>query len=192
MQYGQFSYPLPANEPVLSYAPGSPEKKRLKAALKELKSQEVDVPMYIGGKEVRTGKKVAMRPPHETKHLLGHFHAGEEKHVRLAIDAALAARNSWSSMPWEDRAHIFLKAAELIATTYRPYLNAATMLGQSKNAFQAEIDAACELIDFLRFNVHFLSEIYRQQPISGPGMHNRMEYRPLEGFVLAVTPFNFT
>lgn len=192
MRIGTFSYPMPANEPVLSYAPGSPERKRLKEVLAELKGQEVDVPMYIGGKEVRTGKKVAMHPPHETKHLLGYFHAGEEKHMHQAIEAALAARESWSNMSWENRANIFLKAADLLATKYRPYLNAATMLAQSKNAFQAEIDAACELIDFLRFNVHFLSEIYKQQPISGPGMHNRMEYRPLEGFVLAVTPFNFT
>ena len=189
---GIFSYPLPQNEPVLSYSPGSAEKMNLKKALKELKSTKLDVPMYIGSKEVRTGKKADLRPPHEHQHLLGQFHQGEEKHVKLAIDAALEARASWSAMPWEQRAHIFLKAADLLATKYRPYINAATMLGQSKNAFQAEIDAACELIDFLRFNVHFLSEIYKQQPISGPGMHNRMEYRPLEGFVLAVTPFNFT
>jgi 1-pyrroline-5-carboxylate dehydrogenase len=189
---GTFSYPLPANEPVLGYAPGSPEKSALKKALKELKTQVIDVPMYIGGKEVRTGKRSDIRPPHEHTHLLGHFHMGEEKHVKLAIDAALSARTGWADMPWEQRAHIFLKAADLLATKYRPYINAATMLGQSKNAFQAEIDAACELIDFLRFNVHFLSEIYKQQPISAPGMHNRMEYRPLEGFVLAVTPFNFT
>ena len=190
--YGTFSYPLPANEPVLNYAPGSIEKLNLKKALKELKSERVDVPMYIGGKEVRTGKLSDIRPPHEHGHLLGQFHMGEEKHVKLAVDAALEARTSWSAMPWEQRAHIFLKAADLLATKYRPYINAATMLGQSKNAFQAEIDAACELIDFLRFNVHFLSQIYTQQPISSPGIHNRMEYRPLEGFVLAVTPFNFT
>ena len=190
--YGTFSYPLPANEPVLNYAPGSIEKLNLKKALKELKSERVDVPMYIGGKEVRTGKLSDIRPPHEHGHLLGQFHMGEEKHVKLAVDAALEARASWSAMPLEQRAHIFLKAADLLATKYRPYINAATMLGQSKNAFQAEIDAACELIDFLRFNVHFLSQIYTQQPISSPGIHNRMEYRPLEGFVLAVTPFNFT
>jgi 1-pyrroline-5-carboxylate dehydrogenase len=192
MNLGYFSYPLPANEPILNYAPGSAERKRLKEVLAELKGQEADVPMYIGGKEVRTGKKVAMNPPHERIHLLGHFHAGEEKHVRQAIDAALAAKESWAAMSWENRANIFIRAADLIATKYRPYMNGTTMLGQSKNAFQAEIDSACEIIDFLRFNVHFLSEIYRQQPISGAGMHNRMEYRPLEGFVLAVTPFNFT
>jgi len=148
--------------------------------------------MYIGSKEVRTNKKVAIHPPHEIKHTLGYFHAGEEKHVQQAIDAALAAKPMWENMNWESRAAIFLKAADLISTKYRSYMNGTTMLGQSKNAFQAEIDSACELIDFLRFNVHFLSEIYKQQPISGPGMHNRMEWRALEGFVLAVTPFNFT
>lgn len=192
MHIGTFSYPMPANEPVLNYAPGSPERKKLKETLAELKAQEVDVPMYIGGKEVRSGKKVSMHPPHEIAHTLGYFHAGDEKHVRQAIDAALAAREHWANMSWENRANIFLKAADLMATKYRSYMNGTTMLGQSKNAYQAEIDSACELIDFLRFNVHFLSEIYKQQPISGPGMHNRLEWRPLEGFVLAVTPFNFT
>lgn len=189
---GTFSYPMPVNEPVLSYAPGTPERKRLKQVLTELKKTEMDIPMYIGSKEVRTGKKVAIHPPHETSHTLGYFHAGEKKHIDQAIEAALAAKEAWAAMSWENRANIFLRAAELLATKYRPYINGTTMLGQSKNAFQAEIDSACELIDFLRFNVHFLSEIYKQQPISGPGMHNRMEYRPLEGFVLAVTPFNFT
>ncbi|MDE3144633.1 MAG: L-glutamate gamma-semialdehyde dehydrogenase [Bacteroidota bacterium] len=192
MSIGNFSYPMPANEPVLSYAPGSAERATLKKTLAELKSTEADIPMYIGNKEVRTNKKVAIHPPHEIKHTLGYFHAGEEKHVHQAIDAALAAKESWSNVSWENRAAIFLKAADLMSTKYRSYMNGTTMLGQSKNVFQAEIDAACELIDFLRFNVHFLSEIYKQQPISGTGMHNRMEYRPLEGFVLAVTPFNFT
>jgi 1-pyrroline-5-carboxylate dehydrogenase len=192
MQYGDFYYPLPVNEPVLNYAPGSKEKAALKAALKELKSQKADVPMYIGGEEVRTDKKVEIRPPHERKHLLGHFNAGDASHVKKAIAAALKAKDKWAAMSWENRANIFLKAADLLATKYRPYINGTTMLGQSKNAYQAEIDAACEIIDFLRFNVHFLSEIYRQQPISSPGMYNRMEYRPLEGFVLAITPFNFT
>lgn len=192
MNLGYFNYPLPVNEPVLNYAPGSAEKKRLKQVLAELKSTEIDVPMYIGNKEVRTNKKHAMRPPHEHKHVLGYFHEGEEKHVQQAIEAALAAKESWANMSWESRANIFLRAADLIATKYRPYMNGTTMLGQSKNVYQAEIDSACEIIDFLRFNVHFLSDIYRQQPISGAGMHNRMEYRPLEGFVLAVTPFNFT
>jgi 1-pyrroline-5-carboxylate dehydrogenase len=148
--------------------------------------------MYIGGKEIRTNKKISIHPPHEIKRTLGHYYEGNEKHVLQAIDAALAARESWASMSWENRANIFLKAADLIATKYRPYMNGTTMLGQSKNVFQAEIDSACEVIDFLRFNVHFLSEIYKQQPISSPGIHNRMEYRPLEGFVLAITPFNFT
>lgn len=192
MNLGYFSYPLPANEPVLNYAPGSPEKKRLKEVLAELKNTQADIPMYIGAEEVRTGKKVALRPPHETTHTLGHFHAGDASHVTAAIDAALAAKENWANMSWENRANIFLKAADLIATKYRPYMNGTTMLGQSKNAYQAEIDSACELIDFLRFNVHFLSDIYRQQPISAPGIHNRLEFRPLEGFVLAITPFNFT
>ncbi len=192
MSIGTFSYPLPANEPVLNYGPGSAEKKRLKEVLAELKNEQADIPMYIGSKKVRTEKKVAIHPPHENKHVLGHFHAGDATHVQQAIDAALGARESWAAMSWESRAGIFLKAADLIAGKYRPYMNGTTMLGQSKNAYQAEIDAACELIDFLRFNVHFLGEIYKQQPVSGPGMHNRMEYRPLEGFVLAVTPFNFT
>jgi 1-pyrroline-5-carboxylate dehydrogenase len=192
MSLGYFSYPMPANEPVLSYAPGSPEKKRLKEVLAELKKEKIDVPMYIGSKEVRTNKKGTLHPPHEIVHTLGTYSEGDERHVKQAIDAALAAKESWANMDWETRANIFLKAADLMATKYRPYMNGTTMLGQSKNAFQAEIDAACELIDFLRFNVHFLSEIYKQQPISSPGMHNRMEYRPLEGFVLAITPFNFT
>jgi len=192
MDHGYFSYPLPVNEPVLSYAPGSKEKATLRAVLTELKSQQADVPMVIGGKEVRTDNLLSMHPPHEIAHTLGHFHMGDASHAKQAIEVALKAREHWASMSWENRAAIFLRAADLIATKYRPYMNAATMLGQSKNAFQAEIDSACELIDFLRFNVHFLSEIYKQQPISGPGMHNRSEYRALEGFVLAVTPFNFT
>ena len=192
MNIGYFSYPAPANEPVLNYAPNSPEKLRQKIVLEELKSFVADIPMFIGNKEVRTNRKVAIHPPHETKHTLGYFHAGEEKHVKQAIDAALAAKADWENMSWENRAAIFLKAADLLATKFRPYINGTTMLGQSKNAYQAEIDAACELIDFLRFNVHFLSEIYKQQPVSSPGMHNRMEWRPLEGFVLAITPFNFT
>jgi 1-pyrroline-5-carboxylate dehydrogenase len=192
MQYGYFNYPIPVNEPVLQYAPGSPERTRLKEVLAELKKKPIDIPMYIGGKAVKTGVKQDIHPPHELAHTLGSFHVGEEKHVRQAIDSALKAKEAWANMPWAERAHIFLKAADLLATKYRPYINGCTMLGQSKNAMQAEIDAACELIDFLRFNVHFLSEIYKQQPLSGPGMHNRTEWRPLEGFVLAVTPFNFT
>jgi 1-pyrroline-5-carboxylate dehydrogenase len=192
MQYGDFYYPLPANEPVLNYAPGSPEKKRLKEVLKELKATQIDVPMYIGAEEVRTNKTVDMRPPHQHKHVLGQFHTGDASHVKKAIDAALKVKDKWANLSWENRANIFLKAADLLATKYRPYINGTTMLGQSKNAYQAEIDSACELIDFLRFNVHFLSDIYRQQPISGAGVYNRLEYRPLEGFVFALTPFNFT
>jgi len=192
MQYGDFYYPMPANEPVLSYAPGSKERIVLKTVLKELKSMKIDVPMYIGGEEVRTGKTVELRPPHERKHVLGQFHVGEAKHVTKAINAALKVKDKWSAMSWENRANIFLKAADLLAGKYRAYINGTTMLGQSKNCYQAEIDSACELIDFLRFNVHFLSDIYRQQPNSGAGMYNRMEYRPLEGFVFALTPFNFT
>lgn len=192
MSLGYFSYPLPANEPVLNYAAGSREKTILKKTLAELKKETADIPMYIGSREVRTGKKTAIYPPHETGHVLGYFHEGNEKHVQQAIDAALAAKATWADTSWENRANIFLKAADLIATKYRPYMNGTTMLGQSKNVYQAEIDSACELIDFLRFNVHYLCEIYRQQPVSSAGIHNRMEWRPLEGFVLAITPFNFT
>jgi 1-pyrroline-5-carboxylate dehydrogenase len=192
MNSGTYSLPMPVNEPILSYTPNSPERNRLKEVIAELKSTAIDVPMYIGSQEIKTDKKIAICPPHEKKHILGYFNAGDETHVKMAIDAALQAKDKWESMPWESRAAIFLKAADLIATKYRPYLNGTTMLAQSKTVYQAEIDSACELIDFLRFNVHFLSEIYAQQPISSPGMHNRLEYRPLEGFILAVTPFNFT
>ncbi|MEO8569755.1 MAG: L-glutamate gamma-semialdehyde dehydrogenase [Ginsengibacter sp.] len=192
MNTGSFYYPMPANEPVHDFAPGSIEREVLKKTLTELKSKKADIPMYIGAEEVRTGNKVTINPPHEKNHELGSFHVGDANHVKKAINAALKAKDKWSNTSWENRANIFLKAADLLATKYRPYILATTMLGQSKNAYQAEIDAACELIDFLRFNVHFLSEIYKQQPMSGSGMHNRMEYRPLEGFVLAITPFNFT
>ena len=192
MQFGDFYYPMPANEPVLQYAPGSAERAALKKAIKEMKETRVDAPMYIGAEEIRTGNKLDMRPPHEHKHVLGSFHVGNASHVTKAINAALKAKEKWAGMSWENRANIFLKAADLLATKYRPHIVAATMLGQSKNVIQAELDSACELIDFLRFNVHFLSEIYRQQPISVSGMNNRVEYRPLEGFVFALTPFNFT
>lgn len=192
MNNAYFDFAEPKNEPVLSYAPGSAERKALQHALAEMKKTQRDIPMYIDGQEVRSDKKKEIRPPHETAHLLGHFHMSEEEHVHDAIDAALDAREKWAAMNWEHRASIFLKAADLLAGKYRFRMNAATMLGQSKNAYQAEIDSACELIDFLRFNVHFLSKIYKDQPISPAGMNNRMEYRPLEGFVLAVTPFNFT
>src|SRR5690606_15415304 len=183
MHNAYFHYGLPKNEPVRSYAPGSRDREELKKALQELKSMQRDIPMYIQGKEVRSGQKVEIRPPHETDHLLGHFHQADESHVHQAIQSALSAREAWAAMPWEHRAAIFLKAADLLATRYRYRMNAATRLGQSKNDYQAEIDSACELIDFLRFNVHFLNDIYKQQPSSGEGMHNRMECRPLEGFV---------
>jgi len=192
MLKGFFNVPKPINEPVKSYAPGSPERKALQEAIKELKSKEIDIPMYIGGKEIRTEKKVRLAPPAEIKHTLGYFSQGDASHVSMAIESALAAKGNWENLAWEHRASIFLKAADLIATKYRYKLNAATMLGQSKSAFQAEIDSACEIIDFLRFNVQYATEIYKQQPDSQPGMWNRVEQRPLEGFVFALTPFNFT
>ncbi|HEX8328450.1 MAG TPA: L-glutamate gamma-semialdehyde dehydrogenase [Hymenobacter sp.] len=192
MANGFFNVPTPINEPVKSYAPGSPERAELHRELKRLKQLELDIPMHIGGQEVRTGNLQRISPPHDHQHTLGHFHLGEASHVQQAVDAALAARPAWSEMPWEHRAAIFLKAAELLAGPFRARINAATMLGQSKNAFQAEIDAACELIDFFRYNVHFMREIYEQQPQSSAGMWNRLEHRPLEGFVFALTPFNFT
>lgn len=192
MPKGIYKVPTPVNEPVKSYASGSPERKELQAMLKELRGKELDIPMYIGGKEVRSESKSRLAPPHDHKHTLGYYHKSDKKHVEQAIDAALAAREKWADLSWEHRASIFLKAAELIAGPYRAKLNAATMLGQSKNAFQAEIDSACEIIDFLRFNVHYMTEIYSEQPISSPGIWNRVEWRPLEGFVYALTPFNFT
>ncbi|MEN8250808.1 MAG: L-glutamate gamma-semialdehyde dehydrogenase [Bacteroidota bacterium] len=192
MPKGFFNVPVATNEPVKSYLPGSPEKKELKAAIAEARSKELDLPMIIGGKEIRTDKKVAIHPPHELSHTLGHYHAGDASHVEMAINAALEAREKWANMSWEHRASIFLKAADLLAGPYRAKLNAATMLAQSKNVFQAEIDSACELIDFYRFNVQYMTEIYKNQPESSPGMWNRVEYRPLEGFVFALTPFNFT
>ncbi|MFO0357778.1 MAG: L-glutamate gamma-semialdehyde dehydrogenase [Sphingobacteriaceae bacterium] len=192
MPKGIFKVPVAANEPIKSYAAGSAERKELQAMLKELRSKEIDIPMYIGGKEVHSGNKVRLAPPHDHKHTLGHFHKSEKIHVTQAIEAALAAKEKWANLSWEHRASIFLKAAELIAGPYRAKLNAATMLGQSKNAFQAEIDSACEIIDFLRFNVQYMTEIYADQPISSPGVWNRMEWRPLEGFIYALTPFNFT
>ncbi|MDR3696406.1 L-glutamate gamma-semialdehyde dehydrogenase [Mucilaginibacter sp.] len=193
MLKGFFNVPAPQNEPVLNYGPRSAERAALKAALDEARAHQLDIPMYIGGKEVRTGKKLEIRPPHDHKHLLATFHEGDASHVKSAIDAALAAKADWENLPWEQRAAIFLKAAELLSGPYRAKVNAATMLGQSKNAYQAEIDAACELIDFLRFNVEYMAEIYKQQPpVSGKGVWNRVEQRPLEGFIFALTPFNFT
>jgi 1-pyrroline-5-carboxylate dehydrogenase len=192
MPKGIYKVPVPHNEPVKQYAAGSAERKELQAMLKELRSKEIEIPMYIGGKEVQSGNKVRIAPPHDHKHTLGHFHKSDKTHVTQAIDAALAAKPKWQALSWEHRASIFLKAAELIAGPYRAKLNAATMLGQSKNAYQAEIDSACEIIDFLRFNVAYMTEIYADQPISSPGVWNRLEWRPLEGFIYALTPFNFT
>lgn len=192
MATGFFNVPTPVNEPVLNYAPGSKERVALKAALAEARAKEIDVPMYIGGEKVTTDSKKPMSPPHDHQHILGHYNEGDASHVAAAIDAAMAAKSAWADMGWEHRASIFLKAAELIAGPYRAKLNAATMLGQSKNAYQAEIDAACEFIDFLRYNVQYMTEIYAQQPNSAPGIWNRLEQRPLEGFVFALTPFNFT
>ncbi|HEU5289573.1 MAG TPA: L-glutamate gamma-semialdehyde dehydrogenase [Cyclobacteriaceae bacterium] len=192
MSNGFFKVPFPKNEPVLSYAPGSAERQALKKALEEARSKQLDIPMYIGGEEIRTEKKAKLSPPHDHQHTLGYFHVGDKGHVEQAITAALNAKELWSNLSWEYRASIFLKAADLLAGPYRYKINAATMLGQSKNAFQAEIDSACELIDFLRFNVHYMTEIYSEQPESSPGVWNRIEYRPLEGFVFALTPFNFT
>lgn len=193
MQKGFFKVPEQKNEPVKNYAPGSPERVALKAALKVARSTEVEIPMYIGNEYVRTDQKKSLHPPHDHQHVLGYFYEGDGSHVEQAINAALGAKEAWENMQWEHRAAIFLKAADLLAGPYRAKINAATMLGQSKNAYQAEIDSACELIDFLRFNVQFMTEIYAQQPpIAGDGIWNRTEHRPLEGFVFALTPFNFT
>lgn len=190
---GFFNVPTPTNEPVYSYAVGTKERKLLKAAIDEARAKQIDVPMYIGGEEVRTENKVSINPPHDHQHLLGHYNQGTKNNVTDAINAALAAKSDWENLPWEDRAAIFLKAAELASTKYRYKLNAATMLAQSKNPYQAEIDSACEFTDFLRFNVQYMTEIYAQQPpVSGKGVWNRLEQRPLEGFVFALTPFNFT
>ncbi len=187
-----FHVPKALNEPVKSYAPGTAERKLLKQAIAEIKAATVDIPMFIDGKEVRSGKTIPIHPPHELSHSLGVYHKGDESHVKMAIDAALKAKLQWENTPWEQRAAIFLKAADLLTGPYRYKMNAATMLAQSKNCFQAEIDAACELIDFWRFNVEFMTKVYTDQPESGPGMWNRMEHRALEGFVFALTPFNFT
>ena len=193
MPKGIYQVPKPKNEPVLNYAPGSAEKAALKHALEEARSQQIDIPMYIGGEEVRTDNKKAIRPPHDHQHVLGHFSEGDATHVNQAVTAALNAREQWASLAWEHRAAIFLKAAELLAGPYRAKINAATMLGQSKTCYQAEIDAACEFIDFLRFNVQYMTQIYSEQPSEqAPGIWNRLEHRPLEGFIFAITPFNFT
>lgn len=192
MTNGMFNVPIPKNEPIWAYGPGSAEKKSLKARLTELKEQEIEIPVIIGGKEVKTGNLAECRMPHDHKHLLGTYHKAGEKEVDDAIKAALKARPAWAEMSWEARASIFLKAADLLAGPYRDILNAATMLCQSKTVFQAEIDSACELIDFYRFNPYYMQQIYQQQPESSRGCWNYVEQRPLEGFVFAVTPFNFT
>ena len=192
MPKGVYKLPEVKNEPVKSYAPGSPEREALKLKLKELSQGGLDLPMIIGGKEVHTGNLMDIRPPHDHRTLLGHYHQGDQSHVQMAIDAALKAKPAWEAMRWESRAAIFLKAAELIAGPYRAELNAVTMIGQSKNAYQSEIDAICELVDFYRFNVRNMQEIYALQPNSSPGIWNRMVWRPLEGFIFALTPFNFT
>jgi 1-pyrroline-5-carboxylate dehydrogenase len=193
MSKGVYQIPQPVNEPVKSYAPGSAERIELLATYQHMYQQApIDVPMYIGAEEVRTANKITLCAPHEHSKVLGYGNLGDSTHVTAAIDAALAAREKWAHLPWEHRAAIFLKAADLLAGPFRARMNAATMLGQSKNAFQAEIDAACELIDFFKFNVAYMQQIYRDQPGSLPGMWNRLEYRPLEGFVFALTPFNFT
>lgn len=192
MPKGVYRLPNITNEPIKSYAPGSPERKALKEKLAEVKNTVVDLPMIIDGKEIRTGKLMDIRPPHEHKHLLGHYHQGDASHIQMAIQAAMKAKPAWEKMNWESRAAIFLKAAELIAGPYRQLMNAVTMLGQSKNAFQAEIDCVCELADFYRFNVKNMYEIYHMQPNSSAGIWDRNVWRPLEGFVFALTPFNFT
>ncbi|MCC6702744.1 MAG: L-glutamate gamma-semialdehyde dehydrogenase [Fluviicola sp.] len=188
-----FTVPKAINEPVKAYAPGTSERDSLIAEYKKMLNQEaIDVPMYINGEKVYTTNKKPMSPPHDHKKVLGHFNYGDASHVEKAIEAAMNAREAWANLPWEQRAAIFLKAADLLAGPFRNKMNASTMLAQSKNVFQAEIDAACELIDFFRFNVQYMTQLYREQPESLPGMWNRLEYRPLEGFVFAVTPFNFT
>jgi 1-pyrroline-5-carboxylate dehydrogenase len=184
--------PTPVNEPVRSYAPGSPERAELKARLRTMADERIEIPLFVGGEEVRTGDTATAVMPHDHRHVLADWHRGGAQHVERAIQAARSARAEWAQWPWEDRAAVFLKAAELLTTTWRATLNASTMLNQSKTAFQAEIDSACELIDFWRFNVHFAQQLYEEQPLSNNMMWNQLDYRPLEGFVYAVTPFNFT
>ena len=188
-----FNVPIARNEPVKAYAPGSAERESLLKEYHNLYNQApVDIPMYIGAEHVYTSEKLPLCPPHDHQKVIGHLNRGTQQHVEKAIEAALKAKDAWANLPWEERAAIFLKAADLLAGPFRDRMNAATMLAQSKNVYQTEIDAACELIDFFRFNVQYMTEIYRQQPESLPGMWNRLEYRPLEGFVFALTPFNFT
>jgi len=192
MSNAYFTIPTPINEPVLNYAPGSPERAAVAAQYKKYFEGHADIPMYIGGAEVRTNNTRNITPPHDHQHVVGHYHLADEAIVDQAISNALASRKAWADTPWEHRAAVFLKAADLLAGPYRAKINAATMIAQSKTVHQAEIDAACEFIDFLRFNAYFMTQIYRDQPVSSPGIWNRVEYRPLEGFVYAITPFNFT
>ena len=192
MTRGFFNVPKAVNEAVKGYAPGSPEREELLATYKKMYADSIDIPMYINGEEVRTGNTKSIHPPHDHKHSVGQYHLAEKSHVDTAISTALAAREGWSSLSWMERASVFLKAAELLAGPYRAKMNAATMISQSKNVHQAEIDAACEMIDFFRFNVEYMTDIFKDQPSSAPGIWNRVEYRPLEGFVYAITPFNFT
>ena len=189
---GFFKVPEPFNEPVLNYSPGNPEREKLKQLIWDLRADQIEIPMVVNGKDLLTGNLVKINPPHDHQHILGYYHQGGDKEIKMAVDAALKAREMWAAQPWEERASIFIKAADLLSGSYRFKINAATMLGQSKNIYQAEIDAACELIDFLRFNVKFMTDIYEYQPYSPHGVWNRMEWRPLEGFIFAVTPFNFT
>lgn len=192
MATGFFNVPDAINEPVYSYAPGTPERKALKQEIERMRSEQIDIPMIIDGKEIRTGNKVSIHPPHDLGHTLGHYHKGDASHIQMAINAALKAKKSWAALSWEQRASVFLKAASLLSGKYRYRMNAATMLCQSKNPFQAEIDSAAELIDFFRFNAEYMTEIYSQQPVSDDDIWNRVEQRPLEGFIFALTPFNFT
>ena len=192
MGKGYFQVPKAINEPIKSYAPGSPERESIQKMYKKVYNEKAEVPLYIGSEEIKTGHTKSIRPPHDHQHKVGIFHNAEEKHVEQAIDSALEARKKWAKLPWEQRAAVFLKAADLIAGPYRDRINATTMIGQSKTVLQAEIDSACELCDFLRFNVEYMTEIYREQPESADNEWNRLEHRPLEGFVYAITPFNFT
>jgi 1-pyrroline-5-carboxylate dehydrogenase len=192
MSNGIFKVPTPINEPVNAYLPGSPARESLLATYKKMYGETVEVPLYIGSKEIKTNQKASMSPPHDHQHVLGHYYLAEPSHIHEAIENALSNRKKWSDLPWQERASIFLKAADLVVGPYRDRINAATMLGQSKTVHQAEIDAACELADFLRFNVSYMTDIYADQPISSEGIWNRLEYRALEGFVYAITPFNFT
>ena len=192
MATGFYKVPKAVNEPVNSYAPGTPEREALLNTYKKMYKEHIDIPFYIGGEAIRTGNTKDINPPHDHKHSVGKYHTADKEHIELAIQKAAEARVKWAATSWEHRAAIFLRAAELLAGPFRYRMNAATMIAQSKNVFQAEIDSACELIDFLRFNVEFMTEIYSNQPQSSEGIWNRMEYRPLEGFVYAITPFNFT